>query len=145
MISYLFGLSTLFKGEVLEGLEIVRAIESYGSQSGKTSAVIAIADSGVVGPDARSMDGADGVSDMDGADDTPPNVFVRSFSITLLHFIRMLSHDPIKSLISVLGTNTSVALFLSSTTMSSQTLPVTLENSQRASTDSDTKDPVSIV
>jgi len=61
----------------LEGLELVRAIESYGSQSGKTSAVIAIADSGIVGSDARNMDGADGVGDMDGADDTPPNVFVR--------------------------------------------------------------------
>ena len=33
-------------GKVLEGMEIVKKIESYGSQSGKTSKVITIADCG---------------------------------------------------------------------------------------------------
>ena len=65
-----------FQGEVLEGFDIVRTIESCGSQAGKTSAVVAISASGVVGSVAQNMDGADGVSNMDGADGAPENVFV---------------------------------------------------------------------
>jgi hypothetical protein len=67
--SYYFRTYSVFQllsGEVLEGFDIVRTIESCGSQSGKTSAIVAIAESGVVGSDARNMDGADG-----------ENVFVR--------------------------------------------------------------------
>lgn len=33
-------------GRVVEGMEVVQKMESYGSQSGKTSQKIAIADSG---------------------------------------------------------------------------------------------------
>ena len=35
-------------GEVTEGLDIISKIETYGSQSGKPNAIIAIRDSGVV-------------------------------------------------------------------------------------------------
>lgn len=33
-------------GKVIEGMEVVKKIESFGSQSGKTSKVITIADCG---------------------------------------------------------------------------------------------------
>ena len=52
----------------MEGLDIVKIIESCGSQTGKTSAVVTIAESGVVGSYALDMDGTDSVSNMDGAD-----------------------------------------------------------------------------
>jgi len=56
-------------GEVVEGLDIVKTIESYGSRSGKTSAVVAIADSGV-------MDGAEGTDYYSHGDGAPlPDVF----------------------------------------------------------------------
>ena len=51
-------------GEVLEGFDLLRTIESYGSPSGKTSAPVGIAESGVLGPVAQHMD------------DAPENVFV---------------------------------------------------------------------
>jgi peptidylprolyl isomerase len=35
-------------GQVVEGLDVVKAIEKVGSQSGKTSAPVKIADSGIV-------------------------------------------------------------------------------------------------
>jgi len=63
-------------GEVVEGLNIVKTIESYGSSSGKTSAAIAIAESGVVEPAPRHMDGAAGPGYYDHGDGgVPQNVF----------------------------------------------------------------------
>lgn len=37
-----------YAGEVVEGMDIVKKIEGYGSQSGKTSKVIKIANCGTV-------------------------------------------------------------------------------------------------
>ena len=45
--SWLDGRHVVF-GEVLEGEEVVKALEAIGSQSGKTSKKAVIADSGVV-------------------------------------------------------------------------------------------------
>ncbi|EIM92185.1 cyclophilin [Stereum hirsutum FP-91666 SS1] len=45
--SWLDGAHVVF-GEVVEGYDIVKKVESYGSQSGTTSATITIADSGTV-------------------------------------------------------------------------------------------------
>ncbi|KAG8817602.1 hypothetical protein FRC17_011161 [Serendipita sp. 399] len=45
--SWLDGKHVVF-GEVVQGMDIVKKIESYGSQNGKTSKVIKITDSGVV-------------------------------------------------------------------------------------------------
>lgn len=35
-------------GEVIEGIEIVKAIESYGSETGKPKAKVSVTESGVV-------------------------------------------------------------------------------------------------
>ncbi|KAG8835422.1 Multifunctional pyrimidine synthesis protein CAD [Serendipita sp. 411] len=45
--SWLDGKHVVF-GEVVEGLEVVRAIESYGSENGKTSKTIKISNSGTL-------------------------------------------------------------------------------------------------
>jgi len=45
--SWLDGKHVVF-GEVMEGLDVVTKIESFGSQSGTPSAVITIADCGVI-------------------------------------------------------------------------------------------------
>jgi cyclophilin family peptidyl-prolyl cis-trans isomerase len=45
--SWLDGAHVVF-GEVVEGSDVVKAIEKLGSQSGKTSATISIADSGTL-------------------------------------------------------------------------------------------------
>jgi hypothetical protein len=128
-------------GEVVEGLDIVKNIESYGSSSGKTAAVIAIAESGVV-----DMDGAAGAGYYDHGDGAlPPNVFVRRAVFSFHH--SYLTTVPVQTFISSIlpsGTTTLDALFSSSTMMSSQKLPVISGNSQQASTGSDTKDPGSI-
>jgi len=71
--AWLDGMHVVF-GEVVEGLNIVKTIESYGSSSGKTSAVIAIAESGVLEPAPHHMDGAE--TDYYGhGDGALPNVF----------------------------------------------------------------------
>merc|ERR1712193_231922 len=45
--SWLDGKHVVF-GSVVEGMEVVKKVESFGSQSGKTSAKIVIADSGIL-------------------------------------------------------------------------------------------------
>jgi len=42
-------------GEVVEGMDLVKRIESYGSQSGTTSKVIKIADSGEIKPEIEEI------------------------------------------------------------------------------------------
>lgn len=49
------GRHTVF-GEVLEGMDIVEAIENVGSQSGKTDAKVTIANCGVLPNEASSTD-----------------------------------------------------------------------------------------
>jgi len=68
----------------VEGLNIVKTIESYGSSSGKTAAVVAIAESGVLEPAPHHMDGAE-TGYYGHGDGALPNVFVRRFSVPRLH------------------------------------------------------------
>ena len=55
MTGWLDGKHTVF-GEVLEGEDLVKKIEGLGSQSGKTSKVITIKDSGELPTEATSSD-----------------------------------------------------------------------------------------